>query len=308
MAWWSRRRSGRGYGGYGYGGFAPYVPVAQRQANAAKEVAKLLKKGQKVLPVKIAGRKIAQTFWGDSWCKNLERYSDLANRLPRGRTYVRNGSVVHLEIKPGEVAALVSGSSLYEIKITIAALPSAAWKAIGGRCAGQIASVIELLSGKLSKGVMAIITEPGEGLFPKPAEIRMECSCPDGAYMCKHLAAVLYGVGARLDDQPELLFVLRKVNHLDLIKEADLSAVTGGAAGRGAGAGGLAESELGDVFGIELETGASERAPEARPAGKAKKPARRAAKLTKKAKKPVAKKAARRAAGGKGARSGQGGH
>jgi uncharacterized Zn finger protein len=307
MVWWSRRRSGRDYGGYGYGGFAPYVPVAQRRANAAKEVAKLLKRGQEVLPVKIAGRKIVRTFWGESWCKNLERYSDLANRLPRGRTYVRNGSVVHLEIKPGEVAALVSGSSLYEIKITIAALPSAAWKAIGGRCAGQIASVIELLSGKLSKGVMAIITEPGEGLFPKPAEIRMECSCPDGAYMCKHLAAVLYGVGARLDDQPELLFVLRKVNHLDLIKEADLSAVTGGAAGTVQGAG-LAESELGDVFGIELETGAAETAPEARPVEKTRKPARRVAKETKKGKKRVAKKAARRAAGGKGARRGRDGH
>jgi uncharacterized Zn finger protein len=62
---------------------------------------------------------VARTFWGEAWCENLERYSDFANRLPRGRTYVRNGSVVDLRIAPGAVTALVSGSDLYEVEMLL---------------------------------------------------------------------------------------------------------------------------------------------------------------------------------------------
>src|SRR5687768_2102411 len=97
--------------------FKPYVSVAQRRAKAAREAAKLQKKGQQSAPILIEGRCISTTFWGKAWCENLESYSDFDNRLPRGRTYVRNGSVVDLKINPGEVIALVSGSSLYRIKI-----------------------------------------------------------------------------------------------------------------------------------------------------------------------------------------------
>src|ERR1035437_3896150 len=191
-------------GWYGYG-FRPYFSVAGRRANAAKEVANLAKKGRTITPVKIAGRTIAQTFWGKAWCDNMENYSDYANRLPRGRTYVRNGSVVDLQIMAGRVTALVSGSALYEIDIKFHPCAPAQWNVIRSQCAGKIGSLIELLQGKLSAGVMQIITGADRGLFPKPKEIKLNCSCPDGAYMCKHVAAVLYGVGARLDDQPELL-------------------------------------------------------------------------------------------------------
>src|SRR6516165_2714205 len=96
-------------------GFRPYVPVAQRRAQAAREVAKRQKKGQTVSPVVIEGRAIATTFWGKAWCDNLESYSDFANRLPRGRTYVRNGSVIDLQITPGQIKALVSGSEIYKV-------------------------------------------------------------------------------------------------------------------------------------------------------------------------------------------------
>src|SRR6202453_2822324 len=106
-----------------YYGFKPYVPVAQRRREAQRELEKLRKKGLVVQPVSINGRVIAKTFWGKAWCDNLESYSDYANRLPRGRTYARNGSVVHLEIQPGRIAARVSGSDLYSVEITIAALP-----------------------------------------------------------------------------------------------------------------------------------------------------------------------------------------
>src|SRR3954451_7575303 len=202
----------------------PYVPVAQRRAQAAREMAKRQKKGQTVSPVVIEGRTIARTFWGKAWCDNLESYSDYENRLPRGRTYVRNGSVVDLQLKPGKVKATVSGSELYEVAITITPLPDEEWRSIKLRCAGQIGSVVELLQGRLAKGVISIVTDHDGGLFPKPRQIKMSCSCPDWAGMCKHVAAVMYGIGARLDHQPELFFVMRQVDHLELIAEAGAGA------------------------------------------------------------------------------------
>src|SRR4051812_11920327 len=232
-------------------GFRPYVPVAKRREQAARELAKRRKMGDNVSPVVIEGRTIAKTFWGKAWCENLEAYSDYANRLPRGRTYVRNGSVVHLEIKPGKITALVSGSELYTVEITISALPHAQWKCVKDRCAGQIGSLVELLQGKLSKSVMEVVTQHGGGLFPKPAEIEMKCSCPDWAGMCKHVAAVMYGIGARLDQKPELLFLLRKVDHLELIEGAvDAGPVS--EAGKPKGKKTIAAGELADLFGIEM--------------------------------------------------------
>jgi uncharacterized Zn finger protein len=193
----------------GWYGWRPYVPVAVRQARALKKMEKLSKKGLCIQPVEIAGRKIAQSFWGQAWCDHLEKFSDYANRLPRGRTYVRNGSVCHLEIAEGAVKAMVSGSELYNVNIEIKKLPDKKWASVKKRCAGQIASLLELLQGKLSKSVMAVVTDRDQGLFPHPGEISLHCSCPDWAVMCKHVAAVLYGVGARLDDKPDLLFLLR---------------------------------------------------------------------------------------------------
>ncbi len=188
-----------------------YVPVAERRRKAELEMAKLRKKGVTVSPVTIEGRVIASTFWGKAWCENLESYHDYANRLERGRTYVRNGSVVDLQIAPREMTATVSGSELYKIKVSIGEVAKTHWKSICADCAGGINSLVELLQGRFSKGVMERICRQGAGLFPKPAEIRFSCSCPDYASMCKHVAAVLYGVGARLDAQPELLFRLRAV-------------------------------------------------------------------------------------------------
>ncbi len=236
----------------GWHEYPEYVPVAKRRANAAREMAKLAKKGHPVSPVHVEGRKIATTFWGQAWCENLESYSDFENRLPRGRTYVRNGSVVDLQITPGEVTAWVSGSELYKIRIKIKPLSKSHWQAILSQCAGKIASVLELLQGRLSQGVMEIITDREQGLFPKPSEISLDCSCPDWADMCKHVAAALYGVGARLDHAPELLFVLRQVDPAELIERA--AAGTGLAPEAGSGRKAIAENDLADVFGIEMDT------------------------------------------------------
>jgi len=244
---YGRDRYGRGSG---YGGFAPYVPVAVRRANAAKEMAKLAKKGVHVSPVVIEGRAIASTFWGKAWCDNLERYSDFENRLPRGRAYVRNGSVVDLQIGKGVVGATVSGSALYTVKVSVKPVPAARWKALCEDCGGAIDSVIELLRGRFSKAVMERICRQGTGLFPSPSEIEMHCSCPDWATMCKHVAAVLYGIGARLDESPDLLFRLRDVDPADLIANAG-KGLTGATAAPASGKV-LGEGDLSAIFGVEM--------------------------------------------------------
>lgn len=236
---------------HGYG-WRPYVSVAQRRARAQRKMAALKKKGVDIQPVEIAGRKIAKTFWGEAWCDHLESFSDYANRLPRGRTYVRNGSVCHLEVKKGEILAKVAGSELYNLRIRIKTLPPKKWKAIKGRCAGQVGSLLELLQGRLSDHVMEVVTNRQDGLFPLPREISLNCDCPDWAVMCKHVAAVLYGVGARLDDRPELLFLLRGVDHEELIA-ADAEAAVSAATSRSKSKR-LKDTELSDVFGIDLDT------------------------------------------------------
>lgn len=233
-----------------WGYWKPYVPVAKRQAQAEKAVAKAKKAGHDMQPVVIAGRTIAKTFWGKAWCDNLEAYSDYENRLPRGRTYVRNGSVIDLVIEPGKVRARVMGSSLYQVEIGISAVPDAHWKSLAKECTGSIASLVELLQGKLSKSVMERICQPKTGLFPAPKDIRLDCSCPDWAAMCKHVAAVLYGVGARLDAQPELLFTLRQVDAGDLVTQAAELPVKSKKAPAKAKV--LDDAELADVFGIEM--------------------------------------------------------
>jgi len=236
---------------YGWYEWRPYVPVAVRRANAARQIARLTKKGEPVAPVVIQGRIIARSFWGKAWCDNLESYSDFSNRLPRGRTYVRNGSVMDLQLAAGTVRALVSGSELYRISVAIKPLPGTRWRAVVRECAGRIDSLVELLRGRFSRGVMEVLIRPHTGLFPSPGEISFECSCPDWAGMCKHVAATLYGVGARLDEQPELFFRLRHVDQTDL-----LTAVGSGAAlaeRAGAKRKRIADSALADVFGIEID-------------------------------------------------------
>jgi len=198
-------------------GWGPYVSVAEKRRRAQRKVAELKKKGGPIAPVTIAGRAIARNFWGKAWCSNLERYSDFASRLPRGRSYVRNGCVVDLQITAGKVAAKVSGQELYEVTISIAPVVAGRWQAICSDCTGTIDSLVELLQGHLAKSVMDRVCREGDGLFPAPDEIKLSCSCPDWADMCKHVAATLYGVGARLDEAPRLLFMLRGVDEGELL-------------------------------------------------------------------------------------------
>ncbi len=259
-----------------YWEWKPYVPVAQRRAKAARAAKQLAKKrGRELKPITIEGRKIARTFWGEAWCQSLEGHSDFENRLPRGRTYVRNGSVIDLHIDRGRVEALVSGSEMYQVRVDISRLKPAQWKDLKGECSQSIDSLIDLLTGRFSDGVMRRLTHPERGLFPQPQEIKMSCTCPDWAVLCKHVAAVLYGVGARLDQEPQLLFVLRGVEHTELVSQAVAGSNLDSAL-RGNGAA-LAGEDLGAMFGIELDSAGATDAPATAKRGRtaAKQPSRK---------------------------------
>ncbi|OHB84099.1 MAG: hypothetical protein A2V98_15185 [Planctomycetes bacterium RBG_16_64_12] len=267
--------------------WAPYVPVAERRRRAKKKMEALRKRGVDIQPIAIEGRTIAKTFWGQAWCDHLESFSDFENRLPRGRTYVRNGSVCHLAMTKGKIEAKVSGSEIYSLCIRIKTLQGKKWHAVKHRCAGQIGSLLELLQGNVSDHVMEVVTDRNDGLFPLPGEITFECDCPDWAVMCKHVAAVLYGVGARLDEKPELLFTLRGVNHEELIEtdaEAAVSVATRSGKSRR-----LAADDLSNVFGIDIDADDSGDSAQTTPR---KKPKKKADPASRKAKKATTKKAA----------------
>jgi uncharacterized Zn finger protein len=239
-----------------YWGYPRYVPVGKKRAKAAKKLKQLKKKNPAIKPIIIEGGTIARTWWGKSWNHNLERYADYSNRIGRGRSYVRHGAVLDLQISPRRVESLVQGtrSKPYTVIINIKGIKKKIWQNMKTACAGKLDSLPELLAGKFPKTLGEIFTIRGQGLFPSPEEIEFNCSCPDWAYMCKHVAATLYGIGARLDDSPSLFFKLRKVNIDDLIQQAitDQSYKLLKKAEKTSGRM-IAESDLSGMFGIDME-------------------------------------------------------
>jgi uncharacterized Zn finger protein len=270
--------------------FRPYVSAAERRRKAETAAKKLTSKsGRALSPVRIAGRAMASTFWGKAWCDNLESYSDYENRLPRGRSYARNGSVIDLQISKGRVQALVQGSSLYKIAIDFAMLAPKRWADFKQRSAGKVTNLLDLLQGRLSKNILTDMTAPNTGLFPTPKEIDLDCSCPDWAGMCKHVAAVLYGVGARLDEKPELFFTLRGVEMQELLTAASVSAIEPIATSPTADTT-LASADLAEIFGVEIESLVPVALPKSKPASSRfqKKPVKKKARSAKR-KKPIDK-------------------
>lgn len=251
MGWYRKKKKS------GYGGFPAYVSVAERREQAAAKIAALRKDGKNIQPVIIEDRIIAKTFWGMAWCDNLESYSDFANRLPRGRTYARNGSVIDLQITEGEINALVLGSSIYTIKISVKAMGAQKWQRLVTECVGKIDSLIELLQGKISKGLMQVIGNCDNGLFPHPKEVEFACSCLDWADMCKHVAAVLYGVGARIDQEPSDLFLLRGAEYAELVTQASILPIGIGVDSESNVAQGIKDDDLSALFGIDIDDGVS---------------------------------------------------
>ena len=241
-----------------YGGYAPYVSVAEKREKAKKSIDKLKKKDPNISPVIITGRTLAVTWWGKSWNKNLESYSDYSNRIERGRSYVRNSAVLDLKIIQGNIVALVQGSETkpYKVNITINSLQKTVWEDITKECVGKIESLQELVEGKFPKALSDFFTVKGKGLFPTPKEINLSCNCPDYANMCKHVAAVLYGVGVRLDENPALFFVLRNINIEELISETiNKKSQTMLEKSKTKSSRVIEETDISDMFGIDLDDG-----------------------------------------------------
>jgi len=271
------------YGHY----YPPYVPVAQKRAKADKKLKQLKKKNPDIRPVRLEGQALARSWWGKAWNKNLERYADFSNRIGRGRSYVRHNAVLDLQIEPGRVTALVQGSASqpYEVEIQIKEISKKNWRAMVAACEGRLETLQELLAGKFPKALADDFTAQGEGLFPTPAEIGFFCDCPDWASMCKHVAAALYGIGARLDEDPSLFFTLRNRDISDLVSSAvaeGTKTLLDRAEQKSDRV--MDDADLSDVFGIDME------APAAEPAEAKPKPAPKAKKAT--PKKPAKKKAA----------------
>ena len=232
--------------------YGPYVSVAQKKAQAKNLARRLQEERPDLRLVCPQGRTIAASFWGKAWCRHLKTYADHVNRIGRGRSYVLNSAVCHLEVSSGRLEALVAGSHGHPYKVTVTVQPvgQSQWRAITEACAGRVGSMLDLLSGRFPKEIMARVSDPETGLFPKLGELKFACSCPDWAQMCKHVAAVLYALGHRLDEEPELLFTLRGVDPGEL---ANLQAL-GQVASAGAPADISAEA-LSAMLGIELDMG-----------------------------------------------------
>lgn len=203
--------------GWGYYDYKPRNPV-----DPEKLLGKLRKKNPNISPVVIEGKKIATTWWGISWNKNLERYADYDSRIGRGRTYVRGGRVLDLAIVPGLITALVAGSESqpYSVTIKIAPLSDEIWADITAACQNRVGSLADLIDGRFPEELADLFFRQNGGLFPSPEEIKLDCSCLDWADMCKHVAAALYGVGARLDVDPLLFFTLRGIDFESLLKKS----------------------------------------------------------------------------------------
>ena len=237
-------------------GYPQYISVAAKKAQAEKKLKQLQKKMPDIRPVILAGNSLARTWWAKAWNKNLERYADYTNRIGRGRSYLRHGAVLDLKLTSGTARALVMGSasSPYEVVITIQPIERPQWRAIKKHCEGHLKSLQDLLAGKFPKALEEIFFTQEQGLFPTPKTISFHCSCPDSASMCKHVAATLYGIGARFDEDPSLFFTLRGADTRDLIveavqdKAAELLKRTKRKSSKV-----IDDADLADIFGIDMD-------------------------------------------------------
>ena len=241
-------------------GFPEYVSAREKMQRVRAGAEKLRRSNADIHPVVIEGRRIARTWWGRSWNANLERYADYSNRIGRGRRYVRHGAVLDLRIEPGRVTALVQGSRSkpYDVAVKIDPLNGEIWEALRESALTQLDSLSDLLAGGFPEPLKDAFFAPRSGLFPPPGEIRFDCSCPDWASMCKHVAAVLYGIGNRLDEKPDMFFTLRQV-HMEELVHKTLEATAESLldkSGTAVGDDVLDDDVVADVFGIEFDDSA----------------------------------------------------
>ena len=203
-------------------GFPKYISIAEKKAKAEKALKKLKKKNPDLEPVIIEGRTLAKSWWGKAWNLNLESYADYSNRINRGKSYVKSNAVLDLKVSKGRVAAKVQGSRAkpYDTEVRIDTLDSTKWRKILELCNHRIDTLEQLIEGRFPKELEILFKDKRYSMFPSPKEIHFNCSCPDYAIMCKHVAAVLYGIGARLDQNPLLFFELRDIDGRELIRKS----------------------------------------------------------------------------------------
>ncbi|MCP4499288.1 MAG: hypothetical protein GY822_04895 [Deltaproteobacteria bacterium] len=228
--------------------YPEYVSVDERRDSAEQELKRRTKAGQKLDPVPSVKGAPAKGPWGKAWNQNLKMYEEREkNRLARGRTYVRQGAVIDLVIERGHITAKVAGSSVYYIDLQIEPLDKELWANLQKRLSGRISTLLELIAGTFSKEIMSEVCQVDLGLFPGMDDVKMDCSCPDYAEPCKHIAAALYGIGARLDERPELLFTLRGVDPTELFNVKLSQNFANGRRRR------LSEEVLSEVFGVDID-------------------------------------------------------
>ena len=210
------------YGGYGYGDYYRQPTMAELGQKARASAAQLERKGRMLTPALVEGRTIARTWWGKAWVSNIERYADFSNRVGRGKRYVRAGCVIDLQVSKSRIEAVVQGSRKkpYEVSVYIEPMGDEAFAALLERCSTRADSLESLVAGDFPQEMKNQLTAGRDGIFPAPALVRFDCSCPDSALMCKHIAAAIMGVAPLLDANPLLLFELRGINTQDLVKRS----------------------------------------------------------------------------------------
>lgn len=198
----------------------PSAAELRRKAEQSKKRSADSKKALE--PVLIDGRQIAKTWWGEAWCTNLENYADYRNRIGRGKRHVRADTVIDMKMKGGTIKARVQGSrrTPYRVEIEIDPMPEARYKAVLKSLDSRIENLEALVNGDFPMAMKSLFTDLKSGLFPNPREIHFTCSCPGWASMCKHVAAVLYGIGNRLDHDPLLFFAMRGIDVSDFIQRS----------------------------------------------------------------------------------------
>ena len=222
--------------------FSPRLKAADLEKLAATRLAEYLAEGEELHPVVNKTRKLAKNFWGSAWMKQLALCESGGMCLAPGRTLLRHACVLHVDIQPGSISALVSAEEVFEVELKLESLDEERLERLAATCSGHIDSLLSLMQGKVDEAVLLQLCHPENGLLPTPEDWRMHCTCPDWAEPCPHAAAAIYAAGCLIDEKPELLFTLRGIQ-----PEALLSAP--------APTNEIDADKLSAMFGIDLDLG-----------------------------------------------------
>ncbi len=216
--------------------------AAELETLAAARLAELQAAGEELHPVVSRSRALVSHFWGKAWMRHLAACEAGGLCLAPGRTLLRHGCVLDVQLAPGLIRARVSTQRLEEVELHLAPLDEERQAELVQLCQGRIDSLVSLMEGRVDETVLAPLCDPQLGLLPEPADWRMHCSCADWAEPCPHAAAAIYAAGVLIDADPSLLFTLRSLDPATLLRPTAQAEASDFAAG-----------DLGKLFGIELD-------------------------------------------------------